>query len=128
MTSVYDVCLARALPNLSRPNNVNLLVVAGFIVYKKYQYQYILPPIQQNEIFETPYTKKTFSRPTIQKIDIFETHSPKKSSIFETPYTKKLVFSRPPYLTKWHFRDVLYKKLAFSRSPYKSKWPFREPL
>ena len=54
---VCDVCQARALSNLSRPTNVNLLVVSGFIVYKKYQnmpkfyplYIFFYPP---------PYTKK----------------------------------------------------------------------
>ena len=107
-----DVCQARALSNLPRPNNVNLLVVAGFIVYKNYQNMpkfdplYIFTPIQRNGIFETPYTKKPFSRPTIQK-----------NSIFETPYTKN-----------WYFRDLHIQQNGISETYYTKKCHFRDPL
>ena len=116
-----DVCQARALSNLPRPNNVNLLVVAGFIVYKNYQnmpkfdpYTFFTP-MQRNGIFVIPYTKKHFRDPLSKK------------QHFQGPLYKKLVFSRPPYTTKWHFRDVLYKKVPFSRPPIKQNGLLETP-
>ena len=116
-----DVCQARALSNLPRPNNVNLLVVAGFIVYKNYQnmpkfdpYTFFTP-MQRNGIFVIPYTKKHFRDPLSKK------------QHFQGPLYKKLVFSRPPYTTKWHFRDVLYKKVPFSWPPIKENGLLRTP-
>ena len=149
-----DICQARALSMLSRPNNENLLVVAGYIVYKKLpKYAKIWPPIhflhpiQQIGIFESPLYKKHLLDP-LYKILTFSRTTIQKNSIFETPYIKNWYFqdlhiqqngiSEPYYTKKWHFRDRLYNKTAFSRplyktltftrSPYKTKWPFRDPF
>ena len=117
-----DVCQARALSNLPRPNNVNLLVVAGFIVYKNYQnmpkfdpYTFFTP-MQRNGIFVIPYTKKTFLTPTIQKT-AFSRPPIQKTGIFETSIYNKMAFQR---------RTI--QKSAIFETPYKTKWPFRDPL
>ena len=53
---------------------------------------FLRPPIQQNVIFETRYTKILhFRDPLIQQ-----------NGIFETPYTKNGIFETP-YTTKWPF-------------------------
>ena len=118
-----DICQARALSNLPRPNNVNLLVVAGFIVYKNYQNMpkfdplYIFYPYATKWHFRNPlYKKKSFSRPTIQKNSIFEAPI-QKTGIFETSISNKMAFQR---------RTI--QKSAIFETPYKTKWPFRDPL
>ena len=118
-----DVCQARALSNLPRPNNVNLLEVAGFIVYKNYQNMpkfdplYIFYPYATKWHFRNPlYKKKSFSRPTIQKNSIFEAPI-QKTGIFETSISNKMAFQR---------RTI--QKSAIFETPYKTKWPFRDPL
>ena len=117
-----DVCQARALSNLPRPNNVNLLVVAGFIVYKNYQN---MPKFDPLYIFY-PYTTKWHFRNPLYKKDIFETHYPKTA------------FSIPPIQKTGIFETSIYNKMAFQRrtiqksaifvTPYKRKWPFTDPL
>ena len=118
-----DICQARALSNLPRPNNVNLLEVAGFIVYKNYQNMpkfdplYIFYPYATKWHFRNPlYKKKSFSRPTIQKNSIFEAPI-QKTGIFETSISNKMAFQR---------RTI--QKSAIFETPYKTKWPFRDPL
>ena len=101
----------RALSNLSRPNNVNLLVVAGFIVYKNYQN---MPKFDPLYIFY-PYTTKWHFRNPLYKKDIFETHYP-KNSIFETPYTKN-----------WYFRDLHIQQNGISETYYTKNWHFPDP-
>ena len=117
-----DVCQARALSNLPRPNNVNLLVVAGFIVYKNYQN---MPKFDPLYIFY-PYATKWHFRNPLYKKNHFRDPLSKKTAFSRPPY-KKLAFSRPPYPTKWHFRDVLYKKVPFSRPPIKQNGLLRTP-
>ena len=129
-----DVCQARALSNLSRPNNVNLLVVAGFVVFKNYQNMpkfdplFIFYPLYNKMAFSrTPIQKRVILGPPIQKIDTFETH-----------YTIKTAFSRPPIQKTGIFETSIYNKMAFQRrtiqksaifvTPYKRKWPFTDPL
>ena len=118
-----DICQARALSNLPRPNNVNLLVVAGFIVYKNYQNMpkfdplYIFYPYATKWHFRNPlYKKKSFSRPTIQKT-AFSRPPIQKTGIFETSISNKMAFQR---------RTI--QKSAIFETPYKTKWPFRDPL
>ena len=117
-----DVCQARALSNLPRPNNVNLLVVAGFIVYKNYQNMpkfdplYIFYPYTTKWHFRNPLYKKTFSRPTIQKT-AFSRPPIQKTGIFETSIYNKMAFQR---------RTI--QKSAIFVTPYKRKWPFTDPL
>ena len=117
-----DICQARALSNLPRPNNVNLLVVAGFIVYKNYQNMpkfdplYIFYPYATKWHFRNPLYKKKFSRPTIQKT-AFSRPPIQKTGIFETSIYNKMAFQR---------RTI--QKSAIFETPYKTKWPFRDPL
>ena len=107
-----DVCQARALSNLPRPNNVNLLVVAGFIVYKNYQNMpkfdplYILYPYTTKWHFRSPLYKKRHFRDPLSK-----------NSIFDTPYTKN-----------WYFRDLHMQQNGISETYYTKKCHFRDPL
>ena len=119
-----DICQARALSNLPRPNNVNLLEVAGFIVYKNYQN---MPKFDPLYIFYPYATKWHFRNPLYKKKIIFETHYPKKNSIFEAPIQKTGIFETS-ISNKMAFQRRTIQKSAIFETPYKTKWPFRDPL
>ena len=64
-------------------------------------------------IFETSlYKKMAFSRPPIQQNGIFETPYT-KNAIFETPLYIKMPFSRPPIQKNAIFETPIYNKIPF---------------